>query len=626
MAYAIETFALTKIFPPAQGWMTWLNRRPDPRPAVNEVSLAVGQGELFGLLGPNGAGKTTLIKLLATLIVPTRGTARVDGFDLRQEAAVRASLGLATSDERSFYWRLTGRQNLEFFAALQALPPRRLAGRVQTILELLDLAEIADTRFQTYSTGMRQRLAIARALLHEPRILFLDEPTKGLDPTATRQLHHLIRETLVNQQGITVFLSTHLLEEAERLCDRVAVLHRGQVRGSGTIPELRRELGLVERYQVQVQGLANTPARQIADGLRHSQMTPLDEGEALIAFDLDGENVLDDTLAAIRQAGGKLQAVSQQQASLETIFERLIGEANRPLPPGPSAPAVEKPALAPPPAPASPRRNAHPLHIAWAFLKRDYYQEASYRVAFLLQFISIFLWVVIFYFIAQLIGPSASPYLTNYGGDYLSFVLIGLAFSGYFGVGLSGFASSLRQAQTTGTLEAMLTTTTPLSMIVLASALWDYLLTTLRVGLYLGLGAFLGVNLGGGNYLGAFIVLLLSIVAFASLGIVAASIIMVIKRGEAISWAFNAGSNLLGGMYYPINVLPAWMQWAARLLPLTYALESMRRALLQGASLGDLAGDIGILALFCILLLPSSLFAFRYAVRRAKIDGSLTHY
>jgi len=219
---------------------------------VDHVDLSVEEGELFGLLGPNGAGKTTLIKLLATLIVPTSGTLRINGYDLRDETGIRQSVGLATSDERSFYWRLSGRQNLEFFASLYGLPPERGRNRIDEVLEQVGLQEVAEVQFHTYSAGMRQRLTIARALLAEPQIIFLDEPTKGVDPVAARQLHALIRGRLIGHLGITVLMTTHQLAEAEQLCDRLAVMDKGRILMCGTLSELRGIFGPLKRYRLEV--------------------------------------------------------------------------------------------------------------------------------------------------------------------------------------------------------------------------------------------------------------------------------------------------------------------------------------------------------------------------------------
>jgi ABC-2 type transport system ATP-binding protein len=251
---AIRTFNLTKCYPKSQGWGQILSWGELDTPAVDGVSLDVYQGELFGLLGPNGAGKTTLIKMLATLIQPNGGTAWVNGFPLHNEAAIKASIGLVTSDERSFYWRLTGFQNLSFFASLHGLSPTLVNERARDMLERVGLTKVADKRFQTYSTGMRQRLSIARSLLNKPRILFLDEPTRGLDPTATKAIHELILDELIDQQGLTVFLTTHYLGEAESLCNRIAIMDHGRIQACGTVNELRGTLALNHHYQIQVAG------------------------------------------------------------------------------------------------------------------------------------------------------------------------------------------------------------------------------------------------------------------------------------------------------------------------------------------------------------------------------------
>lgn len=267
-----------------------------------------------------------------------------------------------------------------------------------------------------------------------------------------------------------------------------------------------------------------------------------------------------------------------------------------------------------------------PLRLLWAFLVRDFRTEVSYRLSFLLSVSGVFFSAFTFYFVSQLLGDSVSPVLRRYGGDYFAFALIGIAFSSYFGLGLNGFARALRLAQTTGTLEAMMMTPASVSTIVLGSAAWSYAFTTFRVLIYLFLGLVLGLPLAGANYLAAAVTLLISIVAFASIGVIAAGIIMIVKRGEPVTTLFNGFASLVGGVYYPIEILPDWLQAISRLLPLTYSLNAMRRALLTGASWRDLAPDLLILSAFAVLLFPLSLLIFRYAVQRARADGSLAHY
>ena len=646
LSYAIETFALTKRFAASKGWRELLSL---PRPAylaVDRVDLAVEEGEVFGLVGPNGAGKTTLIKMLCTLIVPTSGTARVNGYDLRHQAAIKRSIGLATGDERSFEWRLTGRQNLAFFASLHGLPPGHIQRWVDEVLAQVGLQEMADRRFQTYSTGMRQRLSIARALLDEPRILFLDEPTTNLDPTATRRLYQLIRTRLADQQATTVFLTTCRLAEAEQLCDRVAVMDRGRIRACGTMSELRGMLGLTGRYRLRVQGFHPGVQETLEGRASGSSITRLDDEDTLLEFDTpDSEDILDDVIDVLRADGGRIRTLSRQPASLDTIFARLTQTSDEPwqrdreaggfaisAPPAHKSAAEDRTVQRPSDSGKScTTRLCTSFQNAWrvalAFLERDLRSEMSYRLSFFLQFFSIFFSATMFYFVAQLLGEAATPYLEPYGGDYFSFVLIGIAFSGYLSVGLASFSRSLRTAQTTGTLEAMLTSPTGISTIVLCSSLWSYLMTTFRVLVYLTMGvAFLGVDLSRGNYPVALLILALTVVSLSSLGILAAGFIMVLKRGAPVTWIFRSLSSLLGGVYYPVTILPGPLQFLSRLLPITYSLRAMRLALLQGASFSTLAPEILALALFSLFFLPLSLLAFRYAVRRARIDGSLTHY
>jgi ABC-2 type transport system ATP-binding protein len=198
--------------------------------ALQNVTLEVERGEVFGIIGPNGAGKTTLLKILSTLTLPTRGTAQINGADLiRAAAVVRRSIGLATGEERGFYWRLTGGENLEFFGGLRGLGPRESRRRASQLLELVDLLPMTKEPLTRFTTGMRQRLSLARALLGQPEVLLLDEPTRSLDPLAAEDVLALIRR-LATDKHVTVVITTHNLDEAEQACSRVAVLSDGALR------------------------------------------------------------------------------------------------------------------------------------------------------------------------------------------------------------------------------------------------------------------------------------------------------------------------------------------------------------------------------------------------------------
>jgi ABC-2 type transport system ATP-binding protein len=209
--------------------------------AVDGMTFAVEPGEVFGLLGPNGAGKTTTVRLLNGILPPSAGTARVFGLDpVRDGAAIRQKTGVLT-ETPALYERLSARQNLEFFATLQNLPQPELARRVDEMLTFFDLGSRADDKVETYSKGMKQRLALARALVHQPPLLFLDEPTSGLDPEAAQQVNGLIAD-LGRMDGQTVILATHNLLEAQRLCDRVAVMNKGKILALGSLNELAHKL------------------------------------------------------------------------------------------------------------------------------------------------------------------------------------------------------------------------------------------------------------------------------------------------------------------------------------------------------------------------------------------------
>jgi len=210
--------------------------------AVDGVSLQIEQGEIFGLLGPNGAGKTTTIRMLCTLLEPTSGTARVNGFDvIKQANQVRQSLGTVLLGERSIYWKLTGRENLEYFAALFHVPPQIARKRIDMLLERMELTARSGELVEKYSSGMKQRIAIAKALLANPPILLLDEPTLGLDPQAARKLREIIKE--LKEEGHTILLTTHYMEEADQLSDRIGIIDQGKIISLDTPSRLKETIG-----------------------------------------------------------------------------------------------------------------------------------------------------------------------------------------------------------------------------------------------------------------------------------------------------------------------------------------------------------------------------------------------
>lgn len=262
-----------------------------------------------------------------------------------------------------------------------------------------------------------------------------------------------------------------------------------------------------------------------------------------------------------------------------------------------------------------------------AFLERDLAIERSYRLAFALQAASVLLSIAAYYFLARFIGGARIPGLEAYGGDYFAFVLVGVALHDYLGTSLDAFSRSIREAQIAGTLEALLSTQTRLHTIILCSAAYPFLWTTGTVVLYLALGGWLfGVPLASANWPAAVLILALGVGAFCGLGILSASFILVFKRGSPVAWLFASLSWLLGGVLYPVAVLPDWLRLPAALLPITHAIEAMRAAVLQGATWSALSPSLLMLALFALALLPLSLLSFHWATRWTRIAGTLAQY
>jgi ABC-2 type transport system permease protein len=261
-----------------------------------------------------------------------------------------------------------------------------------------------------------------------------------------------------------------------------------------------------------------------------------------------------------------------------------------------------------------------------AFLRRDLRDALTYKFSFLYSIIGIFFSSATFFFISRLVNP-AVPALGPYGGDYFSFAVVGLAFSSLLGLFQEGLPSVIRNAQMSGTLEALLVTQTSVPTILLGSSLYSLAFQILRTIFYLILAAAVfGMKFGRVYWPGAVSVFVLTALCFLSLGILSASFILVYKMGNPLGWIFSSMSGLLGGVIFPIAILPSWLRWASYVLPVTYSLDGMRKSLLVSGGAAQVLPDIAALAAFNVVLLPLSLVLFRAAVRKAKRDGTLTHY
>ena len=293
--------------------------------AVDEMTFHVKQGEVFGLLGPNGAGKTTTVRLLNGILPPSAGSAKVFGFDpVSQGESIRRKTGVLT-ETPALYERLTARENLEFFGTLQEISKNDLTSCVDDMLNFFELSSRGNDKVETYSKGMKQRLALARALIHKPPLLFLDEPTSGLDPEAAQQVDDLIAG-LRKTDGQTVVLATHNLLEAQRLCDRVAIINNGRILAMGSLDELSRKLWPVKWVDIKFH---TPPTGNIAASLKVNrgviQATIKDDS---LSVQVESDEVIPNLIRYLVEQGESILKVNPRDYTLEDIYFALqAGEA-----------------------------------------------------------------------------------------------------------------------------------------------------------------------------------------------------------------------------------------------------------------------------------------------------------
>ncbi len=292
--------------------------------AVDGISFAVRSGELFGVLGPNGAGKTTTVKMLTTLLIPTGGSAHVLGADVVSEAdSIRGRIGFIFGGERGLYWRLSGQDNLRYFASLYHVNPDVTRKRIPYLLDLVGLADRAQEKVEGYSRGMKQRLHIARTLLHDPEVLFLDEPTMGLDPVGARELRDVVRNLQAEEK--TILLTTHYMFEADALCERIAVINHGKIVAMDTPKALKRLVSDLSVVEVEVFGVSDVVLEQLRQLPGVDTVSVEDQGQKQslhihTAHGAEAVPTLMNTLKSVRVGG-----VSVREPTLEDAYVRLVG-------------------------------------------------------------------------------------------------------------------------------------------------------------------------------------------------------------------------------------------------------------------------------------------------------------
>lgn len=317
MAYAIKAEGIFKTF--RSGW--WKKREKE---ALKGIDLQIEEREIFGILGPNGAGKTTLLSILCTLLLPDRGNVYILGMDvLHEERQIRKRVNIA-SGNANFLWSLTVKENLHYYGMLYGLPRKEREKKVETLIDLFNLKEHRNIPFDELSTGMKQRLSLAKSLMNDPEVLFLDEPTVGLDPDVSIRIREGIL-SIHKKRGMTILLTTHNMKEAEYLCGRIAFLKEGEILTTGTAEALKRRVRIGDTVKIEFKGTILEDELLRADGVINYDVSG---GLCEIIVD-DGERRLGNIIALLSQGGAQIKKVTLGQTDLEDVFiEFAKGEDN----------------------------------------------------------------------------------------------------------------------------------------------------------------------------------------------------------------------------------------------------------------------------------------------------------
>jgi ABC-2 type transport system ATP-binding protein len=586
--------------------------------ALRGVDLIVPEGTVFGLLGPNGAGKTTLVRVLATLLTPDAGRAEVFGRDVVADApAVREMLGL-TGQFAAVDEILSGRENLVMFGRLFDLSPAEARRRADELLERFDLADAADRPARTYSGGMRRRLDLASSLLTQPRILFLDEPTTGLDPRSRNQIWTIVRELV--REGTTLMLTTQYLEEADELADRIAVIDRGRVIAEGTGNELKERIG----GQILEVELANAASRDEAQAVLHGvgcgEPEPEERADRLtMPAPRNGLELVEDAAAALRHAKIGVSNLGLRGPTLDDVFLQLTGappseDGDQPQVSG-AAPAATvepvRPAPSPEREPQPPARKLLRLHVPTPAELRSAVTDTRVvtgrnlrhfiRQPQLLIFSTIqpIMFVLLF---AYVFGGAVKGSLPH-GVKYIDFLLPGI-FVQSVAFRATQTAVGLSEDLERGVIDRFRSMPMARSAVLIGRTVADLVRNVLIIGLMTVVGYLIGFRFQAGLLNALACVAVVSAFGFA-LSWIFAFVALTVRGAEA---AQSAGFVVIfplvfaSSVFVPVSSMPAWLQTFAEASPVTLTANAARTYALDGGVPASLAGAaawiIGLLAIF----------------------------
>jgi ABC-2 type transport system ATP-binding protein len=580
--------------------------------ALAGVDLEVPEGMVFGLLGPNGAGKTTLIRILATLLEPDAGRAELLGHDVVAESSSVRELLALTGQFAAVDELLTGRENLEMFGRLFRLSRPEARSRASALLERFELVDAADRTAKTYSGGMRRRLDLASSLLTQPRVLFLDEPTTGLDPRSRNEIWEIVRD--LRREGTTILLTTQYLEEADQLADEIAVIDHGRVIAEGTGNELKDRVGgqilEVELTEVGQRDEAEAALLRVGCGTPQEDERP---NRLILPAPRDSLVLVEEAAAELRRAGIGVSDMGLRRPTLDDVFLQLTGEApSENGKPQSAARPNEKP-------PARPRRLPRPHALSLRDAETSVTDSAVvtmrnlrhfWRQPDLLVFSTIqpIMFVVLFvYVFGGAVGLALPP-----GVTYVDYLLPGI-FVQSVTFRASNTAVGLSEDLRRGVIDRFRSMPMARSAVLLGRTIADLVRNVLIIGLMVGVGYLVGFRFQAGVIPAFACVLLVAAFGFA-LSWIFAFVSLVVRGAET---AQTAGFVLLfplvfaSSVFVPVSTLPSWLQPIAKASPVTLTADAARSLALTGGvphSLGgSLAWIVGIVAFF----VPLSVWRYR---------------